>query len=72
MKKSQARKAKATVPEVAAPRLSDLAYDRILESLFERRVPVGAFISQSELSELSACQLRRFAMRCACWKPKAF
>ncbi|MBB3166071.1 DNA-binding GntR family transcriptional regulator [Rhizobium laguerreae] len=52
MKKSQVRKAKATVPEIAAPRLSDLAYDRILESLFERRVPVGAFISQSELSEI--------------------
>ncbi|NEJ10267.1 FCD domain-containing protein [Rhizobium leguminosarum] len=52
MKKSQVRKAKATVPEVAAPRLSDLAYDRILESLFERTVPVGAFISQSELSEI--------------------
>ncbi|MEH7901504.1 GntR family transcriptional regulator [Rhizobium laguerreae] len=52
MKKSQVRKAKATVPEVAVPRLSDLAYDRILESLFERRVPVGAFISQSELSEI--------------------
>ncbi|MGO4135858.1 GntR family transcriptional regulator [Rhizobium brockwellii] len=52
MKKSQVRKAKATVLEVAAPRLSDLAYDRILESLFERTVPVGAFISQSELSEI--------------------
>ncbi|ASR10011.1 transcriptional regulator (plasmid) [Rhizobium leguminosarum bv. viciae] len=52
MKKPQVRKAKATVPEVAVPRLSDLAYDRILESLFERRVPVGAFISQSELSEI--------------------
>ncbi|MBY3134426.1 MULTISPECIES: GntR family transcriptional regulator [Rhizobium] len=52
MKKSQVRKAKATVPEVPVPRLSDLAYDRILESLFERRVPVGAFISQSELSEI--------------------
>lgn len=32
-----------------APRLSDVAYERILESLFERRVPVGAFISQNEL-----------------------
>ncbi|MBY3163836.1 GntR family transcriptional regulator [Rhizobium laguerreae] len=52
MKKSQVRKGKATVPEVPVPRLSDLAYDRILESLFERRVPVGAFISQSELSEI--------------------
>lgn len=33
-----------------AGRLSDVAYERILESLFERKVPVGAFISQSELS----------------------
>jgi DNA-binding GntR family transcriptional regulator len=32
--------------------LSDIAYDRILESLFERKVPVGAFISQSELSAI--------------------
>lgn len=32
-----------------APRLSDVAYERILESLFERKVPVGAFISQNEL-----------------------
>jgi len=46
------RKVKLNVPELSAPRLSDLAYDRILESLFERKVPVGAFISQSELSEI--------------------
>lgn len=40
--------------EEAAParRLSDEAYDRILEALFERRVPAGAFVSQSELSEI--------------------
>jgi DNA-binding GntR family transcriptional regulator len=38
--------------EAHQPRLSDLAYERILESLFERRVPVGAFVSQGELSAL--------------------
>jgi DNA-binding GntR family transcriptional regulator len=33
-------------------RLSDVAYDRILEALFERKVQAGAFVSQGELSEL--------------------
>lgn len=37
---------------VPAKRLSDLAYDRILECLFDRRVSAGAFVSQAELSEL--------------------
>lgn len=36
----------------AAPRLSETAYERILEGLFARRVQVGAFLSQAELSEL--------------------
>lgn len=35
-----------------APRLSEIAYERILEGLFARRVQVGAFLSQNELSEL--------------------
>jgi DNA-binding GntR family transcriptional regulator len=35
-----------------APRLSEIAYERILEGLFDRRVPVGAFLSQAELSAL--------------------
>ena len=35
-----------------APRLSELAYERILEGLFERRVPVGAFLSQADLCDL--------------------
>lgn len=52
MRKSQVRKTNVSASEVAAPRLSDLAYDRILESLFDRKVPVGAFISQGELSEI--------------------
>jgi DNA-binding GntR family transcriptional regulator len=39
--------------EIAAGRtLSDLAYDRVLEALFDRRVPAGAFVSQSELVKL--------------------
>lgn len=33
-------------------RLSDLAYDRILENLFERKLPAGAFVSQNHLVEL--------------------
>jgi DNA-binding GntR family transcriptional regulator len=33
-------------------RMSDIAYERILEGLFERKVPVGAFISQNELSAI--------------------
>lgn len=35
-----------------AGRLSDIAYNRILENLFERRLPAGAFVSQSHLVEL--------------------
>lgn len=34
-------------------RLSDVAYRRILEVLFEGRLPVGAFVSQSELVQLT-------------------
>jgi DNA-binding GntR family transcriptional regulator len=37
---------------VPARRLSDLAYDRILECLFDRRVSAGAFVSQGELSDI--------------------
>jgi DNA-binding GntR family transcriptional regulator len=33
----------------ARPRLSDVAYERILQILFERRLPAGAFVSQNEL-----------------------
>ncbi|THD45434.1 MAG: GntR family transcriptional regulator [Bradyrhizobium sp.] len=36
-----------------APRLSDVAYERILQILFERRLPAGAFVSQNELVELT-------------------
>ena len=37
---------------VVVQRLSDLAYDRILEALFDRKVQAGAFVSQGELSEI--------------------
>ncbi|HHY48556.1 MAG TPA: GntR family transcriptional regulator [Alphaproteobacteria bacterium] len=33
-------------------RLSDLAYARILETLFEGRIPAGAFLSQNDLVKL--------------------
>jgi len=34
-------------------RLSDVAYGRILEVLFERRLPAGAFVSQADLVTLT-------------------
>jgi len=34
-------------------RRSDAAYERILELLFERRLPAGAFVSQNELVQLT-------------------
>lgn len=39
----------ALVEPERGERLSDVAYDRILEALFERRLPVGAFVSQNDL-----------------------
>ncbi len=33
-------------------RLSEIAYSRILDGLFQRKVPVGAFVSQGELVQL--------------------
>jgi DNA-binding GntR family transcriptional regulator len=50
MKATNADQSDADV--VPARRLSDLAYDRILEALFDRRVSAGAFVSQGELSEI--------------------
>lgn len=35
--------------DLGGGRLSDIAYRRVLEALFERRVPAGAFVSQSDL-----------------------
>jgi DNA-binding GntR family transcriptional regulator len=41
------------VPElVHSGRLSDLAYTRILETLFDRKIPAGAFVSQNDLVQL--------------------
>jgi DNA-binding GntR family transcriptional regulator len=34
-------------------KLSDVAYTRILEILFERRLPAGAFVSQNELVKMT-------------------
>lgn len=34
-------------------RLSDVAYERVLQTLFERRLRAGAFVSQAELVELT-------------------
>jgi len=39
-------------PDAPGKLLSDIAYERILEGLFEKKVPAGAFVSQSELVEL--------------------
>lgn len=44
--------AEAVEEPIPAQRLSDLAYDRILEALFDRKVQAGAFVSQGELSEI--------------------
>jgi DNA-binding GntR family transcriptional regulator len=41
----------AEVPQ-SGRRLSDLAYVRILENLFARRLPAGAFVSQNDLVKL--------------------
>ena len=38
-------------------RLSDVAYARVLEILFERRLPAGAFVSQNELVKLTGVPL---------------
>jgi DNA-binding GntR family transcriptional regulator len=38
-------------------RLSDVAYERILQILFERRLPAGAFVSQNELVEMTGIQV---------------
>jgi DNA-binding GntR family transcriptional regulator len=36
----------------AVHRLGDLAYARILETLFERKIPAGAFLSQNDLVKM--------------------
>jgi DNA-binding GntR family transcriptional regulator len=47
------RSASALVEIEPGGRQSDAAYGRILELLFERRLPAGAFVSQNELVELT-------------------
>lgn len=39
--------------ELQGGRLSDVAYARVLEALFDRRLPAGAFVSQGELVKLT-------------------
>lgn len=47
------RNSSSDVPElIPSGRLSDLAYTRILETLFERKIPAGAFVSQNDLVQL--------------------
>jgi DNA-binding GntR family transcriptional regulator len=43
--------------KAAGNRLGDVVYARILETLFERRIPAGAFLSQSELVKLLRVQV---------------
>jgi len=44
---------KTAVEAGSGSRLSDLAYTRILEVLFSRKLPAGSFVSQAELVELT-------------------
>lgn len=48
-----AREESTAVAELGSGgRLSDLAYTRILETLFDRKIPAGAFLSQNDLVKL--------------------
>lgn len=47
-----AERAFALVEGERGERQSDIAYTRILEALFDRRLPVGAFVSQNDLVQL--------------------
>lgn len=42
----------APTPDPRSSKLSDIAYDRILEHLFNKTLPAGAFVSQKQLVEL--------------------
>ena len=48
----KAAKRQSEISQTSSLRLSDLAYTRILETLFERKIPAGAFVSQNELVKL--------------------
>jgi DNA-binding GntR family transcriptional regulator len=43
----------ATVPAGAAPKLSQVAYRRFKEALFERRITAGSTVSQAELVDIT-------------------
>jgi len=43
----------STALRAGSHRMSDLAYSRILENLFARRLPAGAYVSQKELVEMT-------------------
>jgi DNA-binding GntR family transcriptional regulator len=47
-----AEKAIALMELEPRERLSDVAYTRVLEALFDRRLPAGAFVSQNDLVQL--------------------
>ena len=47
-----ARENSSVVEMGSGRRLSDLAYSRILETLFDRKIPAGAFVSQNDLVKL--------------------
>lgn len=47
-----ARESSSVVELGSGGRLSDLAYTRILETLFDRQIPAGAFVSQNDLVKL--------------------
>jgi DNA-binding GntR family transcriptional regulator len=49
---SQIETSDAAADGAPRERLSDLAYRRVLEGLFDRRLPAGAFVSQNELVRL--------------------
>lgn len=52
MGQEQTSPATGTTGESGARRMSDVAYERILQMLFDRRLPAGAFVSQNELVRL--------------------
>ena len=51
--KSREETTNAAAEAEGGGRMSDAAYERILELLFDRRLPAGAFVSQSELVQLT-------------------
>jgi len=44
---------KAALEKRSGSRLSDIAYTKVLELLFDRRLPAGSFVSQGELMEMT-------------------